>query len=241
MATAPAIQLAREMFSGDNRRPTIALITSAVCLSGWNAVGNYSFWLKQLAADGALANEPNTSAAVASLVSSVVLLGIVPLLVTKFVIGDRLSDYGIRWGSLRLTFVFVAAFAPLIIAIGYFSAQSPEIRQFYPLDPHACRSASALTWHLVGQLFWYAGWEFHFRGFLQHAIEKKSGLATGICVQTLASTLAHFGHPSAEVFGAIAGGLLWGALAWRTRSILAGFCQHWLLGASLDFFIFWTP
>jgi len=72
---------------------------------------------------------------------------------------------------------------------------------------------------------------------LQSGVSRRTGIATAICVQTLVSTLAHFGKPGAEVFGAIIGGLLWGALAWRTRSLLAGWFQHWLLGASLDFFI----
>jgi uncharacterized protein len=57
-------------------------------------------------------------------------------------------------------------------------------------------------------------------------------------VQTLVSTLAHFGKPAPEVFGAIVGGFFWGALAWRTRSLLPGIYQHWLLGAVLDFSIF---
>jgi membrane protease YdiL (CAAX protease family) len=57
-------------------------------------------------------------------------------------------------------------------------------------------------------------------------------------VQTLVSLPAHFGKPAPEVFGAIVGGFLWGALAWRTRSLLAGIYQHRLPGAALEFFIF---
>ncbi len=89
----------------------------------------------------------------------------------------------------------------------------------------------------MGQLFWLAAWEFHFRGFLQNGVGKSFTVPLGIMVQTLASALAHFGKPGAEVFGSIIGGLLWGALAWRTRSLLASTFQHWLLGASLDFFL----
>ena len=89
----------------------------------------------------------------------------------------------------------------------------------------------------MGQLFWLAAWEFHFRGFLQCGLGKSFDIPLGIMVQTLASALAHFGKPGAEVFGSILGGLLWGALAWRTRSLLASTFQHWLLGASLDFFL----
>jgi membrane protease YdiL (CAAX protease family) len=52
----------------------------------------------------------------------------------------------------------------------------------------------------------------------------------------MASTMLHHGHPPIEVFGAIAAGLAWGFIAYRTRSILSGLGQHALLGIVLD----WT-
>ncbi len=161
-----------------------------------------------------------------------------PLLVVKLVLRESLADYGIQWGNLTFATICCVLVAPLVIAIGYGSAQSPEFQAMYPINPVAKTSAAALAWHLVGQIFWYAAWEFHFRGFLQHGMAKSNGITTGIWVQTLASTLAHFGKPGAEVFASIIAGVLWGALAWRTRSLLAGYIQHWLLGASLDFFLF---
>jgi uncharacterized protein len=235
---APIIQLARDMLgNGDNRRISITLLTSAVCLTAWHLTGNYDFWLahcQEWMTEGA---DPKIAAGIWMLASSVVLLGIVPLAVVKFVLRQRLSEYGVQWGNLRFAAICCMLAAPLIVAIGYFSAPSPAFQAVYPLNPVARQSSAALAWYLVGQLFWYAAWEFHFRGFLQHGLEKSTGIATGICVQTLASTLAHFGKPGAEVFASILGGLLWGALAWRTRSLLSGIFQHWLLGASLDFFL----
>jgi membrane protease YdiL (CAAX protease family) len=139
---------------------------------------------------------------------------------------------------LRFALVGSVLATPLLVLIGYSTSRSPAFRAFYPVDPSALRSASALAIHLAEQIAFYAAWEFHFRGFLQQALKNTSGLATAICVQTLVSTLAHFGKPAPEVFGAIIGGLLWGTLAWRTKSLLAGIFQHWLLGASLDYFIF---
>jgi membrane protease YdiL (CAAX protease family) len=228
----------REMFSGDNRRTSLVLLTSAVCLTAWHLVGNYDFWLRQSTEWMSLGSDPKIAAGVGLLVSSVGLLGIVPLLIVKLVLRERLANYGVQWGNLRFAVVCCLLVAPLMVAIGYFSAQSPAFQAVYPLNPVARQSTAALIWYLAGQLFWYAAWEFHFRGFLQHALQTSSGISTAIWVQTLASTLAHFGKPGAEVFASIIGGLLWGALAWRTRSLLSGIFQHWLLGASLDFFIF---
>ena len=35
----------------------------------------------------------------------------------------------------------------------------------------------------------------------------------------------------------IAGGILWGLLAFRTRSLLSGLMQHFLLGLAVDWFL----
>ena len=214
------------------------MLTSSACLAAWHLIGNFNFWLRNSPPALTYADDPTISAAVLAQLSTALLLGVVPLLVVKFVLRERLARYGLRWGNLRYAFIFSFLAAPLLIAIGYGSAQSAEFRQVYPTIPIALDSPTALAWHLFGQIFWYAAWEFHFRGFVQHGIGRSFGAPLGILVQTMASTLAHFGKPGSEIFAAILAGLLWGALAWRTRSILAGICQHWLLGASLDFFIF---
>jgi uncharacterized protein len=237
MAFGPVRQLAHDMVTGDKRRTSIVLLTSSVCLAAWHLTGNYDFWLRQSTHWTSTNRDPAIAAAVCFFVDSVVLLGIVPLLVVKLVLREKLADYGVQWGNLHFAAVCCLLVAPLMIAIGYGSSLSPPFQAIYPLEPLARQSSTALAWHIVGQVFWYASWEFHFRGFLQHGIQKSSGPIMGIWVQTLASVLAHFGKPGAEVFASIAAGVLWGALAWRTRSLLAGFFQHWLLGASLDFFL----
>lgn len=231
------IQLLRETLTGPNFRPTVVLLTSAACLSGWHLIGSYAAWQEHVPAALVIAGDERLSAVLGALASTFVLLGLVPLLVVKLVLRDSLADYGLRLGDWQFAAGCTLLAAPLIVAIGYVSAQMPEFQQVYPINPPARDSATALAWHLVGQLFWYFAWEFHFRGFLQHGLGKSFTMPLGIGVQTLASVVAHFGRPGSEIFAAILGGLLWGVLAWRTRSLLGGFCQHWLLGASLDYFI----
>jgi uncharacterized protein len=231
------IEIWRELQSESNLRVAAVLLTSAICLSAWYAVGNYHFWSNFLSADSASNENLAVSAAIGSLGSTVVLLGLVPLLVVKIALRNRLADYGLRLGNLRFGILSSILAAPLVILIGYATAQMPAFQAVYPINPPARNSSAALAWHLAGQILWYAAWEFHFRGFIQHVVEKSSSISMAICVQTLASTLAHFGRPASEVFASVLAGILWGALAWRTRSLLAGIFQHWLLGASLDFFI----
>ncbi len=63
------------------------------------------------------------------------------------------------------------------------------------------------------------------------------GATNALLVQVLASVLLHIGKPVSETYAAIAGGLLWGLLAYRTRSLFSGMLQHYLLGIALDWFI----
>jgi membrane protease YdiL (CAAX protease family) len=67
-------------------------------------------------------------------------------------------------------------------------------------------------------------------------LEPHLGLACAVLVQTLASSLAHFDKPPAELLASVAGGLLLGVLAVRTRSILSGLLLHAGLGIAIDLF-----
>ena len=174
----------------------LALLTSSICLSFWYVFGNYQYWAAYLTDETYAPGGATISPAVAALFSTILLLGIVPIAVVRYLLREPLTDYGIRWGNLRFALVCSVLAAPLLVLIGYFASLSPAFRAFYPVDPSALRSISAFAIHLAEQIAFYAAWEFHFRGFLQQALKNTSGLATAICVQTLVSTLAHFGKPA---------------------------------------------
>ena len=214
-------------------------MTSSLCLSAWYIFGNYQFWAAYLTDE---TYAPGSSVGFAGDRGAIIHH------ITAGHCADRRCAICAARALNRLrhslgkpavkALVCSVLAAPLLVLIGYSTSLSPAFRALLPVDPSALKSASTLAIHLAEQIAFYAAWEFHFRGFLQQALKNTSGLATAICVQTLVSTLAHFGKPAPEVFGAIIGGLIWAPLAWHTRSLLAGIFQHWLLGASLDYFIF---
>jgi hypothetical protein len=139
----PAAQLVREMFSGENRRPSLALLTSSLCLSAWYVLGNYQFWAAYLTDEAYAPGGAAASPATAALLSSILLLAIVPMAVVRFVLREPLTDYGIRWGNLRFALLSCILTAPLLVLIGYSTSQSAAFRAFYPVDPSALRSAAA--------------------------------------------------------------------------------------------------
>jgi len=83
---------------------------------------------------------------------------------------------------------------------------------------------------------YYIAFEFFYRGFLLRVVETSWGPGPAIWVQTLASTLVHLGKPMPEVLAAIPAGLVFGALALRSRSILYPALLHLSIGVATDLF-----
>ena len=70
------------------------------------------------------------------------------------------------------------------------------MRGHYPINPSAGKSPAMFTIHAATYLVFYAGWEFHFRGFLQVGLRDRIGGVNALLVQVLASGLLHIGRPS---------------------------------------------
>lgn len=121
--------------------------------------------------------------------------------------------------------------------------------------------------HLAAYLvLYYLPWEFFFRGFLLFPIARLSAggdegditgtdvagtdatgtdttgaaaaIAFAVLFQTLPSTLLHFGHPLTELLSAIPAGIIFGILAWKTKSFIPSLILHALIGFGTDLAIF---
>jgi membrane protease YdiL (CAAX protease family) len=128
-----------------------------------------------------------------------------------------------------------------VVLIAIISGGSGLFNDVYPFNIglRRCNLSGELSYKLfLVHVFLYAGyywgWEFMFRGFMQHGLSAKCGIGIAILSQTIPSVMLHFGHPTGEVLGSICAGLAWGYLAYRSRSILSGFAQHTILGVVLD-------
>ena len=162
-------------------------------------------------------------------------MGVIPACIVKFVFREKLADYGLSFGVKRRTLVNILLFLPVFVVMGWLSGADTGFYAVYPFNPLAGVSYGALITHSIMYVtLYYLAWEFMFRGFIQHGLLDVSGAPTAVCVQVLGWTMLHYGHPASETFSCIAGGLFWGYLALRTRSIFAGCCHHAVLGVLLD-------
>jgi membrane protease YdiL (CAAX protease family) len=86
-------------------------------------------------------------------------------------------------------------------------------------------------------LFFYIGWEVYFRGFMQFGLREKFGDWYALLIQVGFSCIVHIGKPDGEIYSSILGAFIWGLVAFRSRSLIAPILTHWILGASLDYYI----
>ena len=220
-----------KMFAKDHIKPIVILLYTVLATTVWkyfafpdfgDAPAPSEFWR------GAI-----------PLFAAFVLFGLIPMVIVKGVFREHLADYGLRFGTVHLTVRTFLLAAPVIAVIAVFTGHNPAFYDVYPLNEtirpqHTTINTSTFVLHVMCYLGYYFGWEFLFRGFVQHGLSERCGIQTAVLIQTMASTMLHFGHPPVEVFGAIIAGLVWGFFAYRTHSILSGFGQHALLGVVLD-------
>ncbi len=233
MSSDTSISPLAEAFGADNRKPLVILAYSSVVLIVWKYFCSPVFYLENLSQCGLMPEAPRAAGAVYSFVCCLVLMGIVPALIVKVVFREKLDDYGLQLGDRGRTLRTFLIMGPLFALGGYMAAGNAAVAEYYPINPKA---EEMFGLHAATYLLYYMGWEFYFRGFMQFGLRERFGDGGAIMCQVLASTLLHIGTPASEAFGAVLGGIIWGLLAFRTRSILSGFLQHSLLGLVLD----WT-
>lgn len=170
--------------------------------------------------------------------NALLLLGVLPVVVLRFGFGMKLSEMGICLGDWRFGLKFLAVAIPLSAPVLYLSSLDPAFQREYPLTKLAGQTAGTwVLWELT-YLLYYIGWEVYFRGALLFGLEERIGAGGALLFQTAISTLVHIGKPVGELVGAAPGGLLIGALALRTRSVLWPLLFHWYMGATMDVLAF---
>lgn len=143
---------------------------------------------------------------------------IVPI-VTLLLVGERLGDYGLRIGDWRIGLTVIIGLAALVTPIVLVVSGLPDFDLYYRHDP------AALPGALVGNALDVGAAEFLFRGFLMWTLIGLAG-PMGVVLATFPFVFTHLGKPELETLSTFFGGLGFGWIAWRTRSVLYGALLH---------------
>jgi membrane protease YdiL (CAAX protease family) len=216
------------------KKSTLILLSAPILLTLHRYYGSMEFYERSLANFF-----PTMSAGLAAplfmFFSAFFLLGIIPILLIKFVFKERLSDYGIQMGDVRWGLLALVGLLPVIVLLLIPSARMESFRAVYPFYRNAGDSLPQfLFYEILRGVFFYTAWEFFFRGFMFQGLRESLGDWNALVVQIIPSCLWHIGFPDGEIFGSIIGGFLFAFLVLRTKSLLSAFLLHWGMGIILD-------
>lgn len=157
---------------------------------------------------------------------------------------EVLKDLGFRFGNYKIWLIVIVISIPISAVSGYITSNDTKLKKFYPFSKNACRSLKTFIIYEIFYLFlYYIAWEFTFRGVILFSIAEmmghsKSGILIAILIQTIISTVYHLGHPESEIFGSFVGGIIFGVIAYTTKSFLYTLFIHALIGIVNDTFIY---
>ncbi len=158
-----------------------------------------------------------------------VLYFFIPLVVISWVLKRPWRDYGLtlgRWraGLFLTALTWLAAAVLITLSLRF----DPSLRMYY---------RRGFTWAILGSnLVDLAGWEFVFRGFLLFAYARAFGPGPALLLQMVPFALLHIGKPALETYSTLLGGLWFGIMAWRSRSVLYPILSHWFISS----FVVWA-
>jgi membrane protease YdiL (CAAX protease family) len=144
---------------------------------------------------------------------------ILPVFIIKFILKEKLKDYGLNLGDYKLgiqvSLIFILFMLPLIWIV----SSSEEFVLFYPHLPGTKINWNIFIVYELGMLIYLTAWEFIWRGYMLFGLYEKFGYYS-VLIQMIPFLILHNGKPVLETFGAIFGGIALGILALRTSSIL---------------------
>ena len=98
-------------------------------------------------------------------------------------------------------------------------ATLPDVAAYYSV------SAAPLGEVVITNILDLTSSEFLFRGFLMFTLVRAVG-PIGVLIAVMPFAFGHLGKPVLELLSTLVGGLAYGWLAWRTRSIVWGSIAH---------------
>jgi membrane protease YdiL (CAAX protease family) len=217
-------------------RPAVVILLGTFLYTLWHVFGRPAFYKHYLADSITLTGDPVMDAGIYWALANLLLCGLLVYLIRNC-FDEPLASFGLSAGKVSFGISRLLLATPIVIGIGYLTAQQGAFQAYYPINKGVADSTSLFVMHVVVLSTYYMAWELLFRGFIQHGVKAELGIATAIAVQTLASTLAHADRPAAELIGSFFAGLGWGIMVHRGGAIWTVFLQHWILGIALSYFI----
>jgi membrane protease YdiL (CAAX protease family) len=228
----------QEQISGWDREAGIMLLLAIVLMVLFAYQGHPDFLLANFGDIPIVSTHPDFTSQLYRFVFTFTIFFLIPVVIIKGVFRKQLGEFGLTAGDHHFGIKFVVMSVLVLPLPLYLTTSNPDFLQEYPLWKDVGTSIGNYFLWISLYLLYYIGWEFFFRGFMQFSLIDRIAPFYIIMMQTLPSTLIHIGKPEGETIAAILGGIIFGAVALRTRSILYPLLVHWYIGALTELFCF---
>jgi membrane protease YdiL (CAAX protease family) len=152
-------------------------------------------------------------------VERVVIWLVLPLAIVVLGFRDSPRRYGLTLGDAAAGAVLAVVGSVLMTPVVLWFANLPDVVAYYSV------SAAPVADVVATNILDLTAAEFLFRGFLMFTLVRAIG-PVGVLIAVMPFALGHLGKPVLELLSTLGGGLAYGWLAWRTRSIVWGAIAH---------------
>jgi len=162
---------------------------------------------------------------------------ILQFLIPLFVIllmGEKLRDYGLRLGRIRIGLLMFGALYLLSVPGFFWFLHDAEMQDFYQRSARSLRTWPGFFASSFALFVTMFRQEFLYRGFLLFGIKRVYGDYAGILAQLVPYVLLHQAKPDMELFASFIAGLFFGYLAIRTGSFFYGLLLHWSIAVTVN-------
>ncbi len=166
------------------------------------------------------------------------LSGLFAVIIVLFLLLGKVDirSYGIAMGKMKFWVPILIIFFICMVPLIFWASGMEAFQKTYPMLQIARKGVYGFIIAEISFGIFFIFWEFFFRGYMLFALEKRTGFLVANIIQAMAFAFLHLGKPELEVYSALAGGLIIGWLAWRSKTFLPAFLIHWAIQSTMDLF-----
>ena len=163
-------------------------------------------------------------------VDAVLLFMIIPLLIGVLILKKDFKNFGFNLGNLKIGLVAGLFFSLVAIILVYLAVRySAHLNTYYANEKLDLKI-------IIETIIYMFSWEFFLRGFLLFGLKDNIGPVKANIIQSLLFFISHWNKVPLEFYSTLATGMIFGYIAFRSRSFWPIVLIHTVIYISVVFF-----
>ena len=162
--------------------------------------------------------------------------GIIPIIIVKYILHERLQDYGFAMVHKNVKPVYFFIMTAMIFPVMIFLSRKKRINSHYPEVKRAYLSKASFFLSSITYVLYYFGYESLYRGFLVFGLKRYTGDFIAVIASMVFTSITHLSSPWIVLIGSMVSGVIFPYIVILSGSIWALFVFHSMIGISMDIF-----